>query len=80
MYFYGLGNGILYKALLKNETHQKIIVVEPEIEIIYAVLNLIDLSDELSSERLTLFYSEFANYTAGALSVYVAKPACGARY
>ena len=63
MYFYGLGNGILYKALLKNETHQKIIVVEPEIEIIYAVLNLIDLSDELSSERLTLFYSEFANYT-----------------
>ena len=63
MYFYGLGNGILYKALLKNETHQKIIVVEPEIEIIYAVLNLIDLSDELSSERLTLFYTEFANYT-----------------
>lgn len=63
MYFYGLGNGIFYKALLKNETHQKIVVVEPEVEIIYAVLNLIDISDELSSEKLTLFYSEFANYT-----------------
>ncbi|MFL1705409.1 motility associated factor glycosyltransferase family protein [Campylobacter sp. MOP7] len=63
MYFYGLGNGILYKALLCNETHQRIIVVEPELEIIYIVLNLIDLSNELASERLTLFYSEFANYS-----------------
>lgn len=63
MYFYGLGNGILYKALLCNETHKKIIVVEPELEIIYIVLNLIDLSKELVSERLILFYSEFATYT-----------------
>lgn len=63
MYFYGLGNGILYKALLKNETHQKIVVIEPEIEIIYATLNLVDLSQELASERLTLFFSEFATYT-----------------
>ncbi|MDO5046580.1 MAG: motility accessory factor, partial [Campylobacter sp.] len=60
MYFYGLGNGILYKALLCNETHKKIVVVEPELEIIYIVLNLIDLSNELASERLILFYSEFA--------------------
>ena len=63
MYFYGLGNGIFYKALLKNETHQKVIVVEPEIEIIYIALNLIDLSDELISERLVLFFSEFATYS-----------------
>ena len=63
MYFYGLGNGVLYKALLKNETHQKIVVIEPEIEIIYATLNLVDLSQELASERLTLFFSEFATYT-----------------
>lgn len=63
MYFYGLGNGIFYKALLKNETHQKIVVVEPEVEIIYAVLNLVDLSQELASEQLLLFFSEFATYT-----------------
>lgn len=62
MYFYGLGNSILYKALLTNETHQKIIVVEPSIEIIYIVLNLVDLSKELASERLVLFYSEFTTY------------------
>ena len=63
MYFYGLGNGIFYKALLKNETHQKIVVVEPEIEIIYAVLNLVDLSQELLSERLIIFFSEFTTYS-----------------
>ena len=63
MYFYGLGNGIFYKALLKNETHQKVVVVEPEIEIIYIVLNLVDLSEELTSQRLILFFSEFATYS-----------------
>lgn len=63
MYFYGLGNGIFYKALLKNETHQKIVVVEPEVEIIYAVLNLVDLSQELLSERLIIFFSEFTTYS-----------------
>lgn len=63
MYFYGLGNGIFYKAILKNETHQRIVVVEPELEIIYITLNLIDLSQELISQRLVLFYSKFATYT-----------------
>ena len=63
MFFYGLGNGVLYKALLKNATHKKIIVIEPEIDIIYAVLNIVDLSNELLSQRLMLFYSEFASYT-----------------
>ena len=63
MYFYGLGNGVLYKALLYNQTHKKIVVVEPELEIIYIVLNMIDLSEELASERLLLFYSKFSTYT-----------------
>ena len=63
MYFYGLGNGVFYKALLKNQTHERVIVIEPGIEIIYIVLNLIDLSEELESERLVLFLSEFSTYT-----------------
>lgn len=63
MYFYGLGNGVLYKALLTNKTHQRIVVIEPELEIIYIVLNMIDLTAELASERLTLFYSEFVTYS-----------------
>ena len=63
LFFYGLGNGILYKALAKNETHQKIVVIEPEIEIIYLVLNVVDLSNELASGQIMLFYSKFATYT-----------------
>ena len=63
LFFYGLGNGILYKALAKNETHQKIVVIEPEIEIIYLVLNVVDLSSELASGQIILFYSKFATYT-----------------
>ncbi|MBR8462250.1 motility associated factor glycosyltransferase family protein [Campylobacter sp. faydin G-105] len=72
MYFYGLGNGIFYKAMLANQTHQKIVVIEPDIDIIYIVLNLLDLSQELMSERLTLFYSKFATYTQ--FFYLVAKP------
>lgn len=63
LFFYGLGNGVLYKALTKNETHQKIVVIEPEIEIIYLVLNVIDLSNDLASGHIVLFYSDLATYT-----------------
>jgi motility accessory factor len=62
LFFYGLGNGILYKALAKNETHKKIIVVEPELEIIHLVLSVVDISNELKNEQIILFYSEFATY------------------
>ena len=63
LFFYGLGNGVFYKALAKNETHKKIIVVEPELEIIHLVLNIIDLSKELKNEQIILFYSKFVTYT-----------------
>ena len=63
MYFYGLGNGVFYKALLHNQTHKHILVVEPELEILYITLNLIDLSKELLSERLIIFYSRLTTYS-----------------
>ena len=62
LFFYGLGTGIFYKALAKNKTHKKIIIIEPELEIIHLVLNIIDISDELKDEQIVLFYSEFATY------------------
>ncbi|WP_410708826.1 motility accessory factor [Campylobacter lari] len=52
LFFYGLGNGLLYKALLKNENHKSIIVFEPNIEILYIVFHLIDFSQELKDKRL----------------------------
>ncbi|EAJ0232435.1 motility associated factor glycosyltransferase family protein [Campylobacter jejuni] len=63
LFFYGLGNGILYKALLRNENHKRIIVFEKEIEIIFITLNLIDFSEELRKGRLILIYTSYMSYT-----------------
>ncbi|MBZ7951661.1 motility associated factor glycosyltransferase family protein [Campylobacter sp. LH-2024] len=63
LFFYGLGNGILYKVLLQNENHKRIIVFEKEIEIIFIILNLIDFSEELRKGRLILIYTPHMNYT-----------------
>ncbi|MCV3345842.1 DUF115 domain-containing protein [Campylobacter lari] len=52
LFFYGLGNGLLYKALLKNENHKSIVIFEPNIEILYIVFHLIDFSQELKDKRL----------------------------
>ncbi|MCV3430796.1 DUF115 domain-containing protein [Campylobacter lari] len=52
LFFYGLGNGLLYKALLQNENHKSIVVFEPNIEILYIVFHLIDFSQELKDKRL----------------------------
>nr|MBP3724976.1 motility associated factor glycosyltransferase family protein [Campylobacter sp.] len=58
LFFYGLGNGIFYRTILLNQTHEKIFVFEPEIEIIYIVLNLIDFSFELKNERFVILQSD----------------------
>lgn len=54
LFLFGLGNGVLLKAILNNPTHQTIVVFEPEIEILHAVLNLLDFSKELFSDRLVI--------------------------
>ncbi|MBZ7935002.1 motility associated factor glycosyltransferase family protein, partial [Campylobacter sp. W0065] len=33
LYFYGFGNGILFKALLKNKYHKHLVIFEKELEI-----------------------------------------------
>lgn len=58
LYFFGLGNGILYKALLENQRLKKLTLFEPELEMIYIVLNLVDFSQELRDGRLLLLHSE----------------------
>ncbi len=54
LYFFGVGNGSFYKELLKNKKHQSIMVMEPEIELIYIALNLIDFSKEILEMRFIL--------------------------
>ncbi len=54
LYMYGIGNGVLLKELLSNEKHQRILVIEPEIELLYVVLHMLDFSKEIDSGRLVL--------------------------
>ncbi|WP_085903804.1 motility associated factor glycosyltransferase family protein [Campylobacter jejuni] len=54
LYFYGFGNGILFKALLQNKNHQHIVVFEKDIEIIWIMFHILDFSNELQSARLMI--------------------------
>jgi hypothetical protein len=62
LFFFGIGNGILIKLLLDNQIRKKIIVIEPDPEILYLVLNLIDLSEEIKENKLVLLESSQATY------------------
>jgi len=54
LYFFGLGNGVFYKALLVEDTCKRVVVVEPELEIVFMALHFNDFTKELESGRLVL--------------------------
>ncbi|QWS28894.1 motility associated factor glycosyltransferase family protein [Campylobacter coli] len=58
LYFYGFGNGILFKALLQNKNHQHIVVFEKDIEIIWIMFHILDFSHELQSARLIVLEND----------------------
>ncbi|EJB5235038.1 motility associated factor glycosyltransferase family protein, partial [Campylobacter coli] len=58
LYFYGFGNGVLFKALLQNKNHQHIIVFEKDIEIIWIMFHILDFSHELQSARLMILEND----------------------
>lgn len=64
LYFFGFGNGIVYKMLFQNEIHRRIVIFEPEIEIIYIVLNLIDFSEEIRGKKLVVLETKDVSYNA----------------
>ena len=63
LFIYGLGNGVLLKGILGNPAHKTTIVFEPEIEIIYIVLHLIDFSAEITDSRLVIFQTDVMKFT-----------------
>ncbi|EAK0823840.1 motility associated factor glycosyltransferase family protein [Campylobacter lari] len=63
LFFYGLGNGILYKALLSNPIRNHLIIFEEELEIIYLVFHYLDLSEEIRNEKVILFYMPLITFT-----------------
>ncbi|EAK0569307.1 motility associated factor glycosyltransferase family protein, partial [Campylobacter jejuni] len=58
LYFYGFGNGILFKALLQNKNHQHIVVFEKDIEIIWVMFHILDFSNELQNSRLMILEND----------------------
>ncbi|MCX2683731.1 motility associated factor glycosyltransferase family protein [Campylobacter sp. MIT 21-1684] len=63
LYFYGFGNGILYKALLQNKNLNHCVILEQELEILYLSFHLLDFSKELESKRMIILYTESLNET-----------------
>lgn len=57
LFFYGIGNGVLYKALAQNATHKRIVVFEPSVELIYMALNLMDFTQEISQGRVIIVWT-----------------------
>ena len=52
LYFFGIADGYNIKELLQNQKLQQLVVVEPEMEILYVALNLHDFSKDLKKNRL----------------------------
>lgn len=62
LYFYGAGNGVFYKILLGNKQHERIVVIEPELEILFIIFNLVDFSEDILKDRIIFLYAKFCNY------------------
>lgn len=61
LYLYGFGSGVLIKLLL-TEYRKRIVVFEPELEILFIALNLIDFSSDILSRKLFIALSEQISY------------------
>jgi hypothetical protein len=60
-YFFGIGNGVLISMILRSQITERILVIEPKIELLYIVLNIFDFSKEIASGRLFLDVTEDIN-------------------
>ncbi|RTI97549.1 motility associated factor glycosyltransferase family protein [Campylobacter jejuni] len=58
LFFYGIGNGILYKILLQNKNLKRIVIFEKELELIFLAFNFVDFSKDLSSGRLIIVHQD----------------------
>ncbi|OKY03377.1 motility accessory factor [Campylobacter jejuni] len=61
LFFYGFGNGMLYKSLCENKNHQHIVVFEDDLEILALAFHLFDFSEALKNEKLILFHTQTLN-------------------
>ncbi|WP_457564613.1 motility associated factor glycosyltransferase family protein [Caminibacter sp.] len=69
LFFYGIGNGIFTKLLFANPSHKKIYVFEPNLEILFIALNIVDLSKEIESGKLEIIIPDELTF-AKALNIF----------
>lgn len=62
LFFFGIGNGIFYKALLKSKAHRHVLVFEPDIEILYIAFSIIDFSQEIFEKKLIVIDAKSTNF------------------
>ncbi|MDO4674474.1 motility associated factor glycosyltransferase family protein [Campylobacter sp.] len=58
LYFYGFGNGLLFKALLQSPHHKFIVVFEEDVELLYTLFHALDFSAELAHKLIILDSAE----------------------
>lgn len=63
LYFFGVGNGVLFKVLLQNELLKRIIVLEPELELLFIVLHLMDFSKDILEQRIIFLDATSVDFT-----------------
>lgn len=59
LYYYGFGNGILYKTIAQNKKLNHIVIFENDLELLFTVLSSIDFSNELKTKKIILIASKF---------------------
>jgi len=51
-YLFGVGNGLLVKMLLSSQHTKRVVVFEPDMELLYIVLNFFDFTEEIKQGKL----------------------------
>lgn len=64
LYFFGVGNGIFYKVLLQNELLKRIVVLEPELELLFIALHFIDFSTEILNKRIIFMDAQKCDFAS----------------
>lgn len=74
-YHFGIGNGDYYYWLLHKDKTSRVVIIEPEIEVLFIALHLHDFSKKIKHDTLALFLAEDFNYVSAAnLFMYIKGP------
>lgn len=64
LYFFGVGNGVIYKVLLQNELLKRAVVIEPELEMLFIILHFMDFSEDILAQRIIFMYAQDCDFAS----------------